>query len=91
METVRKFVSDVMGVKASGNNLLSAVAIGYIVALWIAYRALIVLYNLSPLHPLSKFPGPRLAAATYLYEIYYDWWLVGRYTRQIQGMHERYG
>ncbi|KAF4473450.1 cytochrome P450 oxidoreductase, partial [Fusarium agapanthi] len=49
------------------------------------------LYNVSPFHPLSKIPGPKLAAATYLPEFYYDVILVGRYTHAIKQMHEKYG
>jgi hypothetical protein len=63
----------------------------YLGLLWFAYRLAIVLYNVSPFHPLARFPGPKFAAATYLYEAYYDWWLVGRYGKVIARMHERYG
>lgn len=59
--------------------------------LWVAYQLLVALYNVSPLHPLSRFPGPRLAAMTIAYEGWYDLVKVGRYTREIKKMHERYG
>jgi hypothetical protein len=59
--------------------------------LWLGYRVLRALYNVSPFHPLSKFPGPKLAAASYLYEAWYDLILVGRYTRKIKDMHAQYG
>lgn len=62
-----------------------------LVILWIAYRVAIAIYNISPLHPLFRFPGPKLAAMGYGYEAYYDFILVGRYTREIQRMHEKYG
>lgn len=71
--------------------VLSPAALGYLGALWLGYHVLVMLYNLSPLHPLYRFPGPKIAAATYAYEAYYDWWLVGRYGRAIKQMHERYG
>jgi hypothetical protein len=61
------------------------------VLLWIAYRVTLALYNISPWHPLSRFPGPRLASMTFLYEFWYDVICIGRYTREIQKMHERYG
>jgi hypothetical protein len=63
----------------------------YLGVLWLAYSLAIALYNVSPFHPLAHFPGPKFAAATYLYEAYHDWWLVGRYGKVISRMHERYG
>lgn len=62
-----------------------------LVALWIGYHILVALYNISPFHPLSRFPGPKIAAASYLYEAYYDWILMGRYGHEIRRMHEVYG
>lgn len=41
--------------------------------------------------PLSKFPGPKIAAATYWYEFYYDAILRGRYIFKIKELHEKYG
>lgn len=55
------------------------------------YQLLKALYNLSPLHPLSHIPGPKLAAATYLHEFYYDVIKFGCYTKEIGTMHDRYG
>ncbi|KAH7094996.1 cytochrome P450 [Paraphoma chrysanthemicola] len=63
----------------------------WLVALWLGYRVAIAIYNISPFHPLSRFPGPKVAAASYLYEAYYDWWRVGRYGKVIARMHETYG
>lgn len=62
-----------------------------LVGLWLAYRVALALYNVSPFHPLAKFPGPKLAAASYLYECYFDLFLVGKYTREIRDMHKKYG
>ncbi|KAF2091739.1 cytochrome P450 [Saccharata proteae CBS 121410] len=42
-------------------------------------------------HSLSGFPGPRLAAATRLYEFYYDSIKVGSYIWEIDRMHKKYG
>jgi hypothetical protein len=70
-------------------SMLKGVA--YLAIVWLAYRVGIALYNISPYHPLARFPGPKIATASYLYEAYYDWWLVGRYGKVIARMHERYG
>ncbi|KUJ23224.1 cytochrome P450 [Mollisia scopiformis] len=43
------------------------------------------------LHPLSKFPGPKLAALTLWYEIYYDVYLDGQYQFHIKELHKTYG
>ncbi|CAG8158787.1 unnamed protein product [Penicillium olsonii] len=42
-------------------------------------------------HPLSKFPGPKLAAATFLYEFYYDVLKGGMYIWEVERMHQKYG
>ncbi|VUC28941.1 unnamed protein product [Clonostachys rosea] len=62
-----------------------------LLALWLGHRVVLALYNISPFHPLYSIPGPRLAAASYLYETWYDLILVGRYTWEIKAMHEKYG
>lgn len=54
----------------------------YFVGRWI-YRAY--------LSPLAKFPGPKLAAATRLYEGYYDIVLRGQFKAQVDKLHEQYG
>jgi hypothetical protein len=54
------------------------------------YSVVVVIYRLF-LSPLSKFPGPKLAAATLLYEAYYDVILGGQYTFKIKELHEQYG
>lgn len=54
------------------------------------YFVLQALYRVY-LHPLRKIPGPKLAAASYLYEFYWDVYKGGLFLFQIQKMHERYG
>ena len=48
------------------------------------------LYRAS-IHPLAEFPGPRLAALTSWYEFYHNCFKRGRFTWDIQRLHERYG
>ncbi|KAL4881774.1 cytochrome P450 [Aspergillus karnatakaensis] len=43
------------------------------------------------LHPLAKFPGPRLTATTSLYEVYHDIIRGRRFVWEIEKMHEKYG
>lgn len=43
------------------------------------------------LHPLAKFPGPKLAAVTSFYEGYYEIVQKGLYSRQISKLHDVYG
>ncbi|KAI1776778.1 cytochrome P450 [Hypoxylon cercidicola] len=63
----------------------------FLVCGWIIYKLLRALWNISPFHPLSHIPGPKLAAVTYLPEFWYDAVKFGRYTREIKKMHETYG
>ena len=44
-------------------------------------------------HPLSRFPGPKIAAATGFYETYFDILSGpgGQYMWEIQRMHDKYG
>lgn len=55
-----------------------------------AYVLVLAVYRLY-LHPLSKFPGPRLAAVTSWYEGYYEIVKNGQYSRQISKLHDLYG
>lgn len=73
------------------SSVVSLTGVAWLAGLWVAYRIAIALYNISPFHPLSRFPGPKIAATSYLYEAYYDWWLLGRYGKVIARMHEQYG
>lgn len=42
-------------------------------------------------HPLSRFPGPKIAAVTGWYETYHDLIRRGMFIWKIQEMHEKYG
>ncbi|KAI1412121.1 hypothetical protein F5Y13DRAFT_47653 [Hypoxylon sp. FL1857] len=54
------------------------------------YFATLSFYRLF-LHPLSYFPGPKLAAVSRWYEAYYDVVQNGQYTFKIAELHKRYG
>ncbi|KAL4732999.1 cytochrome P450 [Aspergillus similis] len=56
----------------------------------VLYTVVLGVYRLF-FHPLSRFPGPVLAALTVWYEFYYDGIQRGLYTFEIQRMHEKYG
>lgn len=61
-----------------------------LVGLVIAYYGTLVFYRLF-LHPLARFPGPRLAAISRWYEGYYDVVQGGQYTSKIKELHKIYG
>lgn len=49
-----------------------------------------VLYRLT-LHPLSRFPGPRIAAVTNLYAVYYDLISDQSLIKHLKELHDTYG
>ena len=59
-------------------------------AAFILYRLGIVVYRLF-LHPLAKFPGPKIAGVTSLYEAYYEILLNGQYSKKISELHDIHG
>jgi hypothetical protein len=61
-----------------------------ILALFAAFFLARTIYRLY-LHPLSRFPGPKLTAATGLVEIYYDVVRGGKFLWEMEKMHETYG
>lgn len=72
---------------------MSLLEYGYwqaLVSSLLAYVASLIVYRLL-LHPLAKFPGPKLAAITRYYEGYYDVVQNGQYTFRIAEMHRQYG
>ncbi|KAK3323729.1 cytochrome P450 [Cercophora scortea] len=54
------------------------------------YTVYLAVYRLF-LSPLAKVPGPRWAALTYWYEIYYDMFQPAQYIFKIKQLHEQYG
>lgn len=74
-------------------NLLPSVSLLwllYALLSFIGYLAVLAVYRLY-FHPLSRFPGPKLAALTPWYELYYDVVLDGQYHHQRQKLHKIYG
>lgn len=41
--------------------------------------------------PIAGFPGPKIAAVTSYYELYYDVIHQGKYLFEIEKMHDKYG
>jgi hypothetical protein len=68
-------------------DLLSARYLGVAV---VVYFLVLALYRLT-LHPLARFPGPKLAAISRYYEAYYDVVQNGQYTFKIKQLHKQYG
>lgn len=50
----------------------------------------LIIYRLQ-FHPLAKFPGPKLTAITTLYEMYFDCFLGGKFSKNIDEMYAKYG
>ncbi|MCJ1471637.1 hypothetical protein MMC13_000277 [Lambiella insularis] len=62
----------------------------FLCSILLLYIVSVAIYRLY-LSPLVKYPGPRLAALTTLYEFYYDYVKRGKYEWRIMDMHEKYG
>lgn len=68
------------------SSTLVAIAFGALIAYGLANA-----FHRLFLHPLSKFPGPKLAACTLWYEFYYDVIKEGQWMFRIEEMHKKYG
>ncbi|KAI0401350.1 cytochrome P450 [Xylaria palmicola] len=57
---------------------------------YISWSIFIGVYRVT-FHPLARVPGPKLAAMSYWYEVYYELVLGGQYFKRIKDMHREYG
>lgn len=73
-----------------GTFEIPSISLNYVLIALLLYVAGGVSYRLY-LSPIAKFPGPKLAAATGLYELYYEVVKKGKYIWKIEEMHQRYG
>lgn len=62
----------------------------FLVCIYFTFRVPRAIYRLS-FHPLAHFPGPKLAAASRFYEIYFEVFIGGVFSDQIRLLHEQYG
>ncbi|POR34245.1 Uncharacterized protein TPAR_05573 [Tolypocladium paradoxum] len=65
-------------------------AIFVVVAAYLLYSISLVVYRLY-FSPLAKFPGSKLAAATFWYEFYHNYWRNGQYIFEMEKMHNKHG
>ncbi|CAJ2502480.1 Uu.00g098740.m01.CDS01 [Anthostomella pinea] len=84
-------MSSIIGLDAVTAALFTPTTLLRLITLWLVYRLSLALYNVSPFQPLHQFPGPKLAAASFFYEAWYDLVKGGRYSHEIKAMHEKYG
>ncbi|KAF2124280.1 cytochrome P450 [Dothidotthia symphoricarpi CBS 119687] len=78
------------GTMESGSTTRKGAPVVLLAAAFVAYLFALAVYRLY-LHPLRKFPGPRIAAVSTLYEAYFEIWLNGQYSREIARLHDLYG
>jgi len=70
-------------------TLDSATCFGFAIVASLFWISCITIFRFF-FHPLSGFPGPKLAIASYAYELYYDLYMTGL-TFKLEELHKRYG
>lgn len=60
-----------------------------LLATTVVYGISLVVYRLF-FSPLAKFPGPKLAAATAWYEVFFDLW-TNNFPNKLEELHQAYG
>lgn len=64
-----------------------AVSLSILLSAFAIYTIIVLIY----FHPLSHVPGPKLAAATFLYQTWYCFVGGSRFYQRITQLHEIYG
>jgi len=62
----------------------------YVCFAFLLHRTFVIFWRLL-FHPLARFPGPRLAAATSLYRTYHEIIRGGEFVNELRRMHTVYG
>ncbi|KAF4461590.1 Trichodiene oxygenase [Fusarium albosuccineum] len=62
----------------------------YLSILFISYKIITYIQRLY-FHPLSRFPGPKICAASRIYEFYWDSVQHGRFWAKLPDVHRQYG
>lgn len=73
------------------NDIFSKYPISASVISFLAVRWLLLIIYRTQFHPLSAFPGPKLAASTSLYSHYFNFVQGGNFIRQLEYLHDIYG
>lgn len=71
-------------------SLLSPATLGA-VALLLAVSIVGLFVQRLVFHSLARFPGPKLAAATWWYMVYYETFKDGAFVEHLRTLHARYG
>lgn len=85
--------TDTMGlsiITAYTGSSMEFVGISLFTAILCLYATVVVTYRVT-FHPLSQFPGPMLARASYGYEFWFDVVHKGQFTRKVAELHKVYG
>lgn len=71
-------------------NMATLRELWFIPLIWaVLYQAAVIIPRLY-FSPISNFPGPKLAAATGWYEMFWDLWDAS-FPDRVEDMHEKYG
>ncbi len=62
-----------------------------LLCIFLLFRTLYIAFSRLYLHPLKTFPGPRLAALTDYYQVFYKVWRNGMFTKHTENLHRLYG